>query len=95
MERISGTRRPLVDQALAGAQDGVNKFYTTTRKFLRKPPYFVEKVFVNGQRLLATPDGADYTPSESGGPGTGYDTITLSWAPLARDVLLIDYFPSS
>lgn len=51
-----------------------------------------EAVLYNGQRLK---EGAanDYVASESGGAGTGYDTITLTFVPMAGAEWLIDFAP--
>lgn len=51
-----------------------------------------EVVHYNGQRLLEGA-GNDYVASESGGVGTGYDTITLTFTPRAASNWLIDYTP--
>ena len=42
----------------------------------------------NGRDLV---EGIDYMVAESGGVGTGYDTIILNFAPKARSVLVADY----
>jgi hypothetical protein len=51
-----------------------------------------EAVLYNGQRLK---EGAsnDYVASESGGAGTGYDTITLTFVPMAGAEWMIDFAP--
>jgi len=46
----------------------------------------------NGQRLIEGV-GNDYVASESGGFGTGYDTITLEFTPRAGSNWRIDYTP--
>jgi len=46
----------------------------------------------NGQILLSG-SGNDYVASESGGVGTGYDTITLEFTPRPGSNWLIDYTP--
>lgn len=74
---------------LVGVQDGTNFTYTTPTNFSITP--FSEVVKRNGLSLL---EGAsnDYVRSESGGAGTGYDTITFNFdAPLDWEILLIDY----
>lgn len=74
---------------LVGTKNGVNLVYTTPDLFVLTP--FVEVVNRNGvtQREGA---GNDYTRSESGGAGTGFDTITLlNDAPLSWEQLTIDY----
>jgi len=51
-----------------------------------------EAVLYNGQRLR---EGVinDYIASESGGVGTGYDTITLTFVPMSGSEWLIDFAP--
>lgn len=51
-----------------------------------------EIVSYNGQRLIEG-SGNDYVASESGGAGTGYDTITLEFTPRAGSNWRIDYTP--
>lgn len=80
-----------VGVVLLGAVDNVNTVFTTPTAFVVDPPFDVPAVYLNGVRLLAT----DYALSESGGPGTGFDTVTTS-DPLratlkAVDVLTADY----
>lgn len=76
---------------LVGTKNGVNQ------TFVIPDPEFVQvgeqviRVFYNGQRLRLG-SGDDYTVSESGGVGTGYDTITLvGVAPLPTEELTADY----
>lgn len=76
------------DETPTGTQDGVNTVFTTVEKF-KHTSQFKEVVFVNGLRNHIP---EDYFISESGGPGTGYDTITFVIPPLADDVITIDYF---
>ena len=89
-------RRPgegqVTGEVPAGVKDGVNKNFTTAAYF--NPSSM--RVYLNGQRLL---EGAseDYTLAESGGLGTGFDTIILALAPITNakpDVLLVDYIRS-
>jgi hypothetical protein len=81
------------DEQLVGAVDGVNKIYVLPYgdKALVADPGVKIKVFYNGQRLHE--GGAnDYTTSESGGAGTGFDTVTLIHvAPKPGDILTADY----
>lgn len=76
----------------SGVIDGVNTAFTT-------PGYFVEgslEVYYNGQRLRKGASN-DYTVLESGGIGTGFDTINLTFAPRAApkvDVITVDYLES-
>lgn len=77
------------DKDLVGSKNGLNKVFTTP------DPYFVQdgeqiiRVVLNGQRF-SSPD--DFVASESGGVGTGYDTVTLvAVAPVPTDELTADY----
>lgn len=74
---------------LSGAINGFNSVFTTPEDFRHDPPRAVLSLFFNGQRLFV---GDDFTVSESGGPGTGYDTITALFAPVPGDRLWADYF---
>lgn len=77
--------------SLIGTKDGSNRVFMT-------PDYFINgayenntfKILVkhNGRDLV---EGADYFVAESGGAGTGYDTIVLCFAPTTDSVLVADY----
>jgi hypothetical protein len=56
--------------------------------FVHNLPFLTVCVYVNGQRLALLDD---YTISESGGPGTGYDTVVLTEAPYLDDHVGADY----
>lgn len=78
---------------LVGSIDGINQTFTTPTKFVHVVGGETIRVFYNGQRLV---EGVldDYTVSESGGPGTGYDTVLLAFAPKGSpglDKLMADY----
>ena len=79
-----------ISEAPVGAIDGVNVTYTTADFFCQDPTDEAIKVYRNGQ--LQT-EGADYTASESGGAGTGFDTITFAvgCTPKTGEVLRVDY----
>lgn len=79
-----------VHETPAGAVDGVNDTYTTADPFCHNPTDETINVFRNG--VLQT-QGDDYTVSESGGPGTGFDTITFAVGciPKTGEVLRVDY----
>ena len=74
----------------AGAIDGANVVFTTPDFFRQDPPDFQIKVFRNGQQQTL---GGDYTVSESGGAGTGYDTLTFAvgCTPKSGEIVLVDY----
>lgn len=76
--------------SLVGLVDGSNVTYTTPECFQQDPPDFQIKVFRNGQQQTL---GGDYSVSESGGAGTGYDTVTfeLECTPKVGEILLVDY----
>lgn len=75
---------------LAGAKDGVNTTFATPglEKYTHNLPYLSIAVYYNGQRLLLLDD---YIVVESGGSGTGYDTIILEIAPRPGDKVFADY----
>ena len=78
------------NQGLIGPINGLNRFFTTPHKFLYKPAEGVEPVFKrNGQTVYVGVEIEDV--SESGGPGTGYDTIEYRKAPRGKDKLTADY----
>ena len=79
-------------QALVGPLNGFNTVFTTSTKFVASGPS-KESLYYNGVLLFQGP-GNDYTVSESGGVGTGFDTITMSFPPRSNDRLWIDLSPS-
>jgi len=87
----SGVR--LHRQQLTGAIDGANTVFASALKFVTSGPS-QESVYYNGMQLEP---GAlnDYTTSESGGPTTGYDTVTFAFAPKVGDKVWIDFEPAS
>jgi len=72
----------------SGLINGANNVFTTGSKFVNG----AERMLYNGARLVPGV-GEDYTTSESGGVGTGYDTITFvrPTPPRAGDKILVDY----
>ena len=74
----------------AGLVDGANAVFTTPDFFQQDPPDYQIKVFRNGQLQSL---GNDYTVSESGGAGTGFDTVTFAVActPKAGESITVDY----
>lgn len=77
-------------QTLVGPKNGLNLTFQLagTDKFVHNLPFLSVHVYYNGVRLALL---YDYTISESGGSGTGYDTIVLEVAPRVRDTILADY----
>lgn len=78
--------------ALSGLQDDSNLVFTIPDKAKHDPPKLQLKVYRNG--VLQNPGSLnDYVVTESGGPGTGFDTITFATgsAPLAWESLWASY----
>lgn len=73
---------------LIGSVDGVNTSFSPGESFVHDPPRQTLALFYNGQRLFP---GDDYLVSESGGPGSGFDTVQTLFAPRAGDKLWADY----
>jgi hypothetical protein len=83
---------PLTGQLLSGTIDGANTVFSTTRPFLHTAN-LQEAVYLRGLRRCEGV-GADYLAVESGGLGTGFDTVVFTNPPRVGDTLLIDYYPS-
>ncbi len=77
------------DAALIGVQNNINAIFTTSTKFKHTDPNLKEIIFVNGLRQHIP---EDYFVAESGGLGTGYDTVVFVVPPFPDDILTIDYF---
>ena len=75
--------------ALVGSTNGSNAVFTTPEKFVHSATDTI-RVFYNGLRMK---QGSDYAVSESSGPGTGYDTVTIlrTKKPQPGDLLTADY----
>lgn len=75
---------------LVGTKDGVNLTFHTPgyEKFVHNLPFLTACLYVNGVRQVFL---EDYVVVESYGPGTGYDTVVLNWAPKDYDNLSMDY----
>jgi len=83
---------------LIGAKNGTNRIYHTPDKFFHDPLVTGStiEVFANSRRLIQTnlqnPAVGDYWVSESGGVGTGFDTINLlTFTPIVRTTLVCNY----
>lgn len=74
---------------LAGPVNGLNVVFTTPETFAHAPPGISIRVYLNGQRVLLVDD---YTVAESGGPGTGFDTVIMVEAPRSGDKVFADYY---
>jgi len=72
-----------------GTIDGSNLVFSTPEKFVQVSPLVI-RVYRNGQRQALI---EDYGVSESGGGGTGYDTITFVAGAKIKvgTVLRVDY----
>ncbi len=84
------TRR---QQALGGTYNGVNRSFTFPENFKQGS----SRIFHNGRRLKIASDGTlltgEYTETESGGLGAGFNSIyLLSFAPTTGSVLVADYY---
>lgn len=79
---------------LLGTKNGVNMVFTTPDDFIQDGEIVI-RVYMNGVRLRLG-SANDYEVSESGGVGTGYDTITFTGvAPTVGDELTADYMVQS
>lgn len=76
-----------------GSINGSNTVFSTPDDFIHDGTTN-ESVYLRGKRLLEGV-GNDYVASESGGAGTGYDTLTFAVAPKAGDNILVDYYIDS
>lgn len=78
---------------LNGAIDDVNTIFTIPSGFFVQNIIHQIVVYLNGVRQLLS---QDYLVAESGGPGTGFDTVILFRAPetspLPIDIITADYF---
>jgi len=90
LQLFIAARRYRTGQDLVGVRDGVNCVFLLPRneKFTHNLPYLTISVYVNGLRLTLL---EDYTIEESGGIGTGYDTIIMNLAPYSDDHIIVDY----
>ncbi len=80
-----------VGQNLIGLRNGINVTYQTPglEKFAHNLPFFDISISFNGSRLALLDD---YLVAESGGLGTGFDTVILVVPPpLPDDHLFADY----
>lgn len=80
-------------QGLLGPKNSINTTFTlpSGEKFTHNLPFLTIHVYYNGVRLALLDD---YTIQESGGVGSGYDTVILEFAPRSLDHLFADYIIS-
>jgi len=81
-----------IDQPLNGVINGVNTVYTSTQKF-QHTAQRKEIFYINGVRMKQGV-GNDYVVTEST-PFAGYDTLTVTYAPLVGDALTLDFYPTA
>lgn len=95
VETTTGTSTRIYGEVLAGTINGVNTVFTTANDFIAGS----EAVYFNGVRQREGV-GNDFVRSESGGIGSGFDTITFAVPPRSRlgpkpdDIVTIDYDPA-
>lgn len=80
------------DEQLLGDIDGVNATFTLPNgdKAINQTTGAKILVKYNGQALHEGGSN-DFTVSESGGAGTGFDTVLLAFSPLPGDLISADY----
>lgn len=78
---------------LTGTKNGVNRVFAAPEFFV---PTAID-VFHNGRRMTRSGVEAEieYEVSESGGLGTGFDTVTFVTAPIATSVLRMNYIAAA
>ena len=74
---------------LAGLVNGSNQTFTSPVTFVSTTDETIS-VFYNGMRL-SLGIANDFTLSESGGVGTGFDTVFLLFSPKLGDVITADF----
>lgn len=82
-----------LDIELIGTVDGANTIFTIPSGVWIQEDLYKIIVYRNGVKQVL---GDDYFISESGGTGTGFDTVIMSEPPVVRngipDVMTADYF---
>ena len=84
--------RQRTDVDLIGTKNGINDTFETPDNFIQSDPVAI-RVYRNGVRLRYGATN-DYTVSEGGGPGTGYNRVVcngpppLSWEQLTADYVI-------
>lgn len=84
---------PALTEDLSAQVNGVLSTFTMTgNAYQNSGAGILVEVYLNGslQRQGAL---NDYTITESGGGGTGFDTISFTFVPTIGDVLLVRYLP--
>jgi hypothetical protein len=99
LSQFSSASYVRVGAQLVGPRDGNNRIFRTTPEHFLHDPISTGKtieIWHNGRRLTqaptSNPELGDYTVEESGGVGTGFDSINLlTFAPVGRSSLLANY----
>lgn len=84
----------IINKQLTGIINNVNSIFTVPDIFLQDMDYQIS-VYYNGVRQLLS---VDYFTAESGGPGTGYDTVIFTSPPdpgTATSYITADYYVSN
>jgi len=79
------------NQPLSGVIDGINTVFSTAQAFVAVGPRS-QTLRMNGV-AQESGVGCDYEVSESGGVGTGFDTVTMAFPLFGDDVLRMDFDP--
>lgn len=82
-----------VGVSLLGTKDGSNRIFTTPEVFINDSiggDLLTISVFHDGKRLV---ENEEYMLVESGGSGSGYDTVVITaFAPIEDSTLIANYF---
>jgi len=84
---------PYITDDLSAQANGITSIFTlnaSATAFHSTTAGIEMRVTVNGVRQNEG-SANDFTASESGGPGTGFDTITFTYVPLTGDAILVDF----
>jgi len=84
---------PLLEEDLSSQVDGVvTTFNMTGNAFQSVAFQILVEVRLNGVGMR---QGAtnDYTITESGGLGTGFDTVEFNYTPTSDDILIVRFLP--
>ena len=84
---------PALIEDLTAQVTGFTPVFTLSSKAYHNTVLGIEiQVALNGIKMREGA-GNDFTASESGGVGTGFDTITFNFTPAAGYALLVEYLP--
>jgi hypothetical protein len=85
----SAFKTPKTDIDLVGEKNRINNIFMIPDVFFLQNTDYRITLYRNGTRQRLSDD---YMVAESGGPGTGYNTIIFTRAPYEEDSLVADYF---